>query len=143
MSTFNKLGFDHLFIKGVLFNVADFIGEKGDDQTSSTKGPNGNAGANDGFEFNTINTTATTTVITLPDPAIVSYDGIIVKCNGILTSATEQVGTLQIVRIKTYTNETLAVLYNNSMPQTVRLTKVHIPSISSNGDFAGYLRWDI
>ena len=143
MSTFNNLGFDKLYIKGVLFDVATFKGAKGDDQTSSTKGPSGAVGANDGFEFNTINTTTTTTVITLPDPAIVSYDGIIVKCNGVLTSATETVGTLKIVRIKTYTNETVAILYNNSIPQTLRLTKVFIPSISANGDFAGYLKWDI
>ena len=142
-STFKNLGFDKLYIKGVLFDIASFKGAKGEDQTSSTKGPPGADCDNDGFEFNTINTTATSTVITLPDPANVSYNGIIVKTNGVLTSATETVGPLKAVRIKTHSNETVAIFYNNSVPQTLRLTKVLIPDVAMNGDFGGYLKWDI
>lgn len=147
-STFRDVGFNNLYIKGVLWQLSDFKGDRGSDQTSSSKGETGNAGLSDGFEFNTINTTTTTSIINLPDPSLVSYDAIIVKSNGVLPMASEVstnslVVGLKLVRIKTHMNETVAILYANGVPQTARFTKVFIPDVDENGDFGGYYSWNI
>ena len=147
-STFRDVGFNNLYIKGVLWQLADFIGDPGSDQSLSTKGPTGSSGLDDGFEFNTINTTATTVVINLPDPTTVSYDGIIVKSSGVLPMASEVSSNslavdLKLVRIKSHMNETVAMLYANAVPQTARFTKVFIPSVAENGDWGGYYSWNI
>jgi hypothetical protein len=132
-STFNNLGFDTLYIKGQLFDIATFRGAPGDDQTSSSKGLPGDNGIDKGFEFNTINTTASSTVITLPDANLVSYSGIIVKCNGKLTSTTTMVGELKSILVQAHDTVVKATLYNNNIPQTVRLTKVTYKNATIDG----------
>jgi hypothetical protein len=129
-STFKDVGFENLFIKGVLWNLADFKGPPGDDVTAATRGETGDAGNDEGFNFQTINTIpVSTTVITLQDPKNATYDAIIVKTNGILAMATEPADPLKpdglkVVNIKTHMNEIVARLYANGVPQTVRFTKV-------------------
>lgn len=147
-STFKDVGFDQLYIKGVLWNLTDFKGEPGADTTSVTKGLPGDAGKDDGFLFNVMNTTTTTTVITLPNPSVVSYEGVIVTTNGVLSMATELVDALKpdglkLIRIKTHLSETVAMLYANAVPQTVRFTKVFIPVSAENGAYGGYYSWNI
>jgi hypothetical protein len=118
-STFQSVGFERLYIKGVLWDLDTFKGAKGDDVTSTVKGPPGNDGVDNGIEFNTINTTATSQSITLPDPSTVSYNGLVVKSNGIFPESAFYLA----IPVKTHLGVTVGNIYNNRIPQSMRFSK--------------------
>ena len=120
-STFQAVGFERLYIKGVLWDLATFKGDKGDDVTSSLKGPPGKIGLSNGIEFNTINTTATTQIVTLPNPSMVSYDGLVVKSNGVFFATENSPGAA--IPVKTHLGVTVGNVYNNYIPQYMRFSK--------------------
>jgi hypothetical protein len=118
-STFQGVGFERLYIKGVLWDLATFKGEKGDDVTSAVKGPVGNFGLDNGIEFNTINTTSNTQLVTLPDPSLVSYSGLIVKSNGTFPEASSGATIL----VKNHLGFRVGNIYNNGIAQLMRFSK--------------------
>ena len=118
-STFQAVGFERLYIKGILFHLADFKGAKGDDQKSSVVGPDGNIGSDGGFEFNTINTTSMNTGMLMPDPSLVSYNGLILKTNGEFL----EVPNNGAVPIMNHQNNIVGNFYNNGQKQTMRFSK--------------------
>ena len=118
-STFQAVGFERLYIKGVLWNLADFKGLKGDDQTSSVIGPDGDPGFDGRFEFNTINTTSMSVGMLMPDPANVSYNALILKTNGEFL----EVPNKGAVPVRNHQNNVVGNFYNNGKPQTMRFSK--------------------
>jgi hypothetical protein len=118
-STFQAVGFERLYIKGVLWNLADFKGPKGDDQKSSVVGPDGDEGDDGGFEFNTINTTTVTAKVVMPDPATVSYNGLILKTNGEFIETPNN----GAVPVHNHQDNFVGNFYNNGKPQSMRFSK--------------------
>jgi hypothetical protein len=119
-SSFQGVGFERLYIKGVLWNLSEFKGPKGDDQESSISGPAGDTGETAGFEFNTINTTSTTFKVTLPDPAAVSYNALYIKSNGSLGAEIPDGGPMQVLD---HQSNLVGNLYSNGRPQSMRFSK--------------------
>lgn len=119
-SSFQGVGFERLYIKGVLWNLSEFKGPKGTDQVSSISGPSGSTGATAGFEFNTINTTSNTFQVTLPDPAAVSYNALYIKSNGSLGVEIPSGGAM---KVQDHQNNLVGNLYNNGRPQSMRFSK--------------------
>jgi hypothetical protein len=118
-STFQAVGFERLYIKGVLWDLATFKGEPGDDQTSSVSGPPGDAGQDGIFEFNTLNTTSMQTGVMLPDPSNVSYNSLYIKSNGVFLEKP----TNAAIPVFNHQNNVVANLYNNGKAQSVRFLK--------------------
>jgi hypothetical protein len=118
-SSFQAVGFERLYIQGVLWNLADFKGPNGDDQTSSVVGPNGDAGVDGGFEFNTINTTSMSMGLVMPDPSSVSYNSLILKTNGEFL----EVANKGAVPVRNHQNNIVGNFYNNGKPQSMRFSK--------------------
>ena len=118
-STFQAVGFERLYIKGVLWDLDTFKGAKGDDVTSAVTGGPGDDGVDNGIEFNTINTTSTTQSITLPDPSVVSYNGLVVKSNGVFPESSFEAA----IPVKTYLGVIVGNIYNNRVPQAMRFSK--------------------
>lgn len=118
-STFQAVGFERLYIKGVLWNLADFKGPKGDDQKSSVQGPEGDDGKDGGFEFNTMTLSSAIVRFDMPDPATVSYNGLILKTSG------EFVETPNKAAIPVLNHQGIIVgnFYNNGKPQSMRFSK--------------------
>ena len=119
-STFQAVGFEKLYIKGVLWDLATFKGESGDDQTSTVVGPAGDPGQDGIFEFNTVNTTSTTVSISLPDPSVVSYNALYIKSNGSFNSEISDGGA---VPINNHQSNLVTNMYNNGRPQSIRFSK--------------------
>jgi hypothetical protein len=134
MSTFNNLGFDTLYIGGTLFDLSTFRGPPGPETTKNI-GPVGNNGNDDGFVFQTINTTPAITVVTLPDAKDASYDALVVKCNGVLTNVNNvSVGELKSIKIETFGQKIhMGTLYNNNMPQVMRFKKFTLYNVEIDG----------
>jgi len=118
-STFQAVGFERLYIKGVLWDLATFKGPSGSDQTSSVSGPPGDDGQDGIFEFNTLNTTSMQIGVDLPDPSSVSYNSLYVKSNGIFLG----LESMAAVPVRNHQANLVANLYNNGKAQSVRFTK--------------------
>jgi hypothetical protein len=119
-SSFQGVGFERLYIKGVLWNLSEFKGPKGSDQESTISGPPGDSGETAGFEFNTINTTSNTFQVVLPDPAAVSYNALYIKSNGSLSAEMLSGGAMKVLD---HQNNLVGNLYNNGRPQSMRFSK--------------------
>jgi hypothetical protein len=119
-STFQGVGFERLFIKGKLWNLAEFKGPKGTDQVSSIKGPPGDDGKTGGFEFNTIHTTSTTFTLNLPNPADVSYNALYIKSNGVFSA---EIPAGNPLKISDHQGVFVGNLYNNGRAQSMRFSK--------------------
>lgn len=119
-STFQAVGFEKLYIKGVLWDLATFKGEPGEDQSSNVVGPDGDPGQDNGFEFNTINTTSTTLSISLPDPSVVSYNALYIKSNGTFHI---DIPDGDPIPVNNHQSNLVTNLYNNGRPQSIRFSK--------------------
>lgn len=119
-STFQAVGFERLYIKGILWNLADFKGPNGDDQKSSVTGPDGDDGKDGVFEFNTITLSSSVLGVNLPDPTSVSYNGLVLKTNGEFMS---EIAHGQAIPVYNHQDVVVGNFYHNGKPQTMRFSK--------------------